>query len=49
MYSELKEGLEDTKEVIIIHKSNKNRKHNNQQKRDKVTNNDLKNNDHLSP
>ena len=43
MYSEFKEELEDTKGVIIIRKSNKNRKHNNQQKRDKVTNNDLKN------
>ena len=40
MYSELKE---DTKGVIIIRKSNDNRQHNNQQKRDKVTNNDLKN------
>jgi hypothetical protein len=43
MYSELKEELEDTKGVIIIRKSNKNRQYNNQQKRDKVTNNDLKN------
>jgi hypothetical protein len=43
MYSEFKEELEDTKGVIIIRKSNKNRQHNNQQKRDKVTNNDLKN------
>ena len=43
MYSELKEELEDTKGIIIIRKSNKNRQHNNQQKRDNVTNNDLKN------
>ena len=43
MYNEFKEELEDTKGVIIIRKSNKNRQHNNQQKRDKVTNNDLKN------
>ena len=43
MYSEFKEELEDTIGVIIIRKSNKNRQHNNQQKRDKVTNNDLKN------
>ena len=43
MYSELKEKLEDTKGVIIIRESNKNRQHNNQQKRDKVANNDLKN------
>jgi hypothetical protein len=43
MYSEFKEELENTKGVIIIRKSNKNRQHNNQQKRDKVTNNDLKN------
>ena len=43
MYSELKEELEDNKGVIIIRKSNENRQHNNQQKRDKVTNNDLKN------
>ena len=43
VYSEFKEELEDTKGVIIIRKSNKNRQHNNQQKRDKVTNNDLKN------
>ena len=42
MYSELKEELEDTKGAFIIRKSNKNRQHNNQQKRDKVTNNDLK-------
>jgi hypothetical protein len=40
--SELKEELEDTKGAFIIRKSNKNRQHNNQQKRDKVTNNDLK-------
>jgi hypothetical protein len=43
MYSELKEELEDNKGVIIIRKSNENRQYNNQQKRDKVTNNDLKN------
>ena len=43
MHSELKEELEDNKGVIIIRKSNENRQHNNQQKRDKVTYNDLKN------
>ena len=43
MYSELKEELEYTKGVVIIRKSNKNRQHNNQQNRYKVTNNDLKN------
>ena len=43
MYSELKVELEDTKGVIIFRKSKENRQHNNQQKRDKVTYNDLKN------
>ena len=43
IYSELKDELEDTKGLIIIRKWNKNRQHNNQQKRYKVTNNDLKN------
>jgi hypothetical protein len=38
-----KEELEDTKEVIRIRKSKKNRQHNGQKKKDKRTNNDLQN------
>ena len=37
----LYEGLEDTKGVIRIRKSKKNRQHNGQKKKDKRTNNDL--------
>ena len=37
------EGFEDTKGVIRIRKSKKNRQHNGQKKRDKRTNNDLQN------
>jgi len=36
-----KEELEDTKEVINIRKSKKDRQHNDQKKNDKRTNNDL--------
>jgi hypothetical protein len=39
-WSDMQEGFEDTKVVIIIHKS-KNRQHNCQKKKDKRTNNDL--------
>ena len=35
--------VEDTKEVIRIHKSKKNRQHKGQRKKDKKTNNDLQN------
>ena len=35
--------FEDTKEIIRIRKSKKNRQHNGQQKKDKRTNNDLQN------
>ena len=38
-----KEDLEDTKRVIRIHKSKKNRHHNGLKKNDKRTNNDLQN------
>jgi peptidyl-tRNA hydrolase len=37
------EELEDTKGVIRIRKSKKNRQHNGQKKKDKRTNNDLQN------
>jgi hypothetical protein len=39
----LKEELEDTKEVIRIHMSKKNRHHNGQKKKYERTNNDLQN------
>jgi hypothetical protein len=38
-----KEEFEDTKGVIKIHKSKKDRQHNGQLKKDKRTNNDLQN------
>jgi len=38
-----KEDLEDTKRVIRIHKSKKNRQHNGLKKKDKRRNNDLQN------
>jgi len=38
-----KEEFEDTREVIRIRKSKKNRQHNGQQKKDKRTNNNLQN------
>ena len=38
-----KEGFEDTKEVIRILKSKKDKQHNGQKERDKSTNNDLQN------
>ena len=41
-----KEDLEDTKRVIRIHKSKKNRQHNGLKKKDKRTNNDLQNTTH---
>ena len=44
-FSLLKEGIEDTRGVIRIHKS-KNRQHNDQNKKDKRTNNDLQNTTH---
>jgi hypothetical protein len=37
------ENFEDTKGVIRIRKSKKNRQHNSQKKKDKRTNNDLQN------
>ena len=39
----LQEEFEDTKGVIRIRKSKKNRQHNGQKKKDKRTNNDLQN------
>jgi hypothetical protein len=39
----LQEEFEDTKGVIKIHKSKKDRQHNDQNKKDKRTNNDLQN------
>ena len=39
----IQEEFEDTKEVIRIRKSKKNRQHNGQKKKDKGTNNDLQN------
>jgi hypothetical protein len=39
----MKEEFEDTKGVIRIRKSKKNRQHNGQKKKDKRTNNDLQN------
>ena len=39
----MQEGFEDTKRVIRIRKSKKNRKYNCQKKKDKRTNNDLQN------
>ena len=39
----IQEESEDTKGVIRIHKSKKDRKHNGQKKKDKWTNNDLQN------
>jgi len=39
----LQEEFEDTKGVIRIRKSKKDRKHNGQKKKDKTTNNDLQN------
>jgi 4-diphosphocytidyl-2C-methyl-D-erythritol kinase len=39
----IQEESEDTKGVIRIHKSKKDRKHNGQKKKDKSTNNDLQN------
>ena len=41
--SQTEEEFEDTKGVIIIWKSKKNRQHNDQKKKDKRTNNDLQN------
>jgi len=41
--SQTEEEFEDTKGVIIICKSKKNRQHNDQKKKDKRTNNDLQN------
>jgi hypothetical protein len=38
-----KKNLEDTKGVIRVRKSKKDRQHNDQEKRDKRTNNDLQN------
>jgi hypothetical protein len=38
-----REEFEDTKGVIRIHKSKKNRQHNGQKKKDKMTNNDQQN------
>ena len=37
------EEFEDTKGIIRIRKSKKNRQHNDQKKKDKITNNDLQN------
>ena len=37
----MEEEFEDTKGVIRIHKSKKNKQHNGQKKKDKTTNNDL--------
>ena len=42
----LEEEFEDTKGVIIIHKSKKNRQHNEQKKKYKRTNNNLQNTAH---
>jgi hypothetical protein len=42
-YQVCKEEFEDTKGVIRIRKSKKNRQHNGQKKKDKRTNNDLQN------
>jgi len=42
-YFMLQKELEDTKEVIRIRKSKKNRQHNGQKKKDRRTNNDLQN------
>ena len=39
----MQEKFEDTKEVIRIRKSEKDRQHNDQNKKDKKTNNDLQN------
>jgi hypothetical protein len=39
----LEEEFKNTKGVIIIHKSKKNRQHNGQKKKEKRTNNDLQN------
>ena len=39
----LQEEFEDTKVVIRIHQSKKDRQHNGQKKKDKSTNNDLQN------
>ena len=39
----LKEGFEDTKRIIKIRKSKKDRQHNDQKKEDKRTNTDLQN------
>ena len=39
----MQEEFEDTKEVIRIRKSKKDRQHNDQNKKDKKTNNDLQN------
>ena len=39
----MQEEFEDTKEVIRIRKSKKDRRHNDQNKKDKKTNNDLQN------
>ena len=43
MTNHLEVEVEDTKEVIRIHKSKKNRQHNVQKKKYKRTNNDLQN------
>jgi hypothetical protein len=43
MTNHLEVEVEDTKEVIRIHKSKKNRQHNVQKKKDKRTNNNLQN------
>jgi len=42
-YSVVQKEFEDTKEVIRIRKSKKDRQHNGQKKKDKRTNNDLQN------
>jgi hypothetical protein len=39
----MQDGFEDTKRIIRIRKSKKNRKYNGQKKKDKRTNNDLQN------